>query len=70
MTSRETIPTELELNRFKAFVTRLHSMTAGGPPVGELLDAIANDTVNMNAVYHLIAGFPFASYTQDPPEPS
>lgn len=66
MNPNEIDAAEIQLNRFRAFVTNLYALTAGGPPVSELLDAITADNVDMNAVHCLISGFPFNSYTREP----
>ena len=59
-------PEQILINRYRAFIRALVCLTAGGPPSRQLVAAIEEDTVNLNAVGHMLAGFPFDSYTEEP----
>jgi hypothetical protein len=54
------------VEKYRKFVRHMMSLTAGGPPVSELIDAIETDTVNNNALAYLLCGFQFESYTEEP----
>ncbi len=61
MSTEETL-----IQRYRLFIRQLVCLTAGGPPSRQLVAAIEEDTVNMDAVAHMLAGFPFESYTEEP----
>lgn len=58
------------INNYRAFVQELVCKSAGGPPAQQLVDAIEDNTVSYDAVHYMTAGFPFDSYTKDPPCPT
>ena len=59
-------PEQVLINRYRVFICPLVCLTAGAPPSRQLIVAIEEDKVNLKAVAHLLAGFPFDSYTEDP----
>jgi hypothetical protein len=63
---------EETVTKHREFVRRLVALTAGGPPASDLCDAIESTgtgTVNYDAVFAMLTGFPFKSYTADPDPP-
>lgn len=59
-------PEQVLIHRYRVFTRTLVSLTAEGPPSRQLVAAIEEGKVNVNAVAHMLAGFPFESYTEDP----
>lgn len=65
MTSKVQQNTEL-IEKYRIFIKKLVSLTAGGPPYEQLITAIENDTLNTDALGHMLSGFEFKSYTEQP----
>lgn len=59
-------PEQILINRYRAFIRSLVCLTAGGPPSRQLVAAIEEDKVNLNAVAAMLAGFPLDSYAEEP----
>lgn len=61
---------EDRLGRYRDFVRLVHELSAGGPPLDDLVKAIDTGSLNSEAVAHLLYGLPFDSWTEPPPDVS
>ena len=57
------------IERYGEFIDELIRLTAGGPPAKELVAAIEDGTVNINAVHLMLIGLAPDSFTEEPPLP-
>lgn len=56
------------LRKHRDFVMLVYELSAGGPPVHQLIEAIETGRLNAEAVAHFLYGMPFDSWTASPPD--
>ena len=54
------------MKKYRIFIEKLVNLTAGGPPYEQLINAIETDTLDIDAIGHMLSGFYFQSYTEKP----